>query len=203
VCTLQETKKKKGETKRVRKKALCFLAFCILTLAPMLLQACCKCAAAQGSYTWKVSIKQTNCYAQAEGWFCVDEEKQSEDFGYPELLVCYDSSASQIVDDFWVIPPNGVKYWIRFDWDKDDVWDEIIYGEYISFTGSYWSKSYSHSPETVTIEGNEMKAVGGIVVPVDKSGLLAPYIGLASTILVATVATAICVRRVKRRKEKQ
>jgi hypothetical protein len=45
--------------------------------------------------------------------------------------------------------------------------------------------------------------VGGIVVPIDKLGLLAPYIGLASTILVATVATAICVRRVKRRKEKQ
>jgi len=45
--------------------------------------------------------------------------------------------------------------------------------------------------------------VGGFVVPVDKFGLLAPYIGLASTILVATVATAIYVKRVKRRKEKQ
>jgi len=46
-------------------------------------------------------------------------------------------------------------------------------------------------------------AVGGVVVPVDKSGLLAPYIGLASTILVATVASAIYVKRVKHRKEKQ
>jgi len=46
-------------------------------------------------------------------------------------------------------------------------------------------------------------AVGGIVVPVDKFGLLAPYIGLSSTILVATVATAIYAKRVKRRKEKQ
>jgi len=45
--------------------------------------------------------------------------------------------------------------------------------------------------------------VGGVWVPVDKFGLLAPYIGLASTIIVATVATAICLRRVKRRKEKQ
>ncbi|MCJ7423768.1 hypothetical protein MUP01_05815 [Candidatus Bathyarchaeota archaeon] len=44
--------------------------------------------------------------------------------------------------------------------------------------------------------------VGGIVVPVDKFGLLAPYIGLASTIIVATVATAIYVKRVKRGKEK-
>ena len=47
------------------------------------------------------------------------------------------------------------------------------------------------------------EAVGGIVVSVDKFGLLAPYIGLASTMLVATVATAIYVKRVKRRKEKQ
>jgi hypothetical protein len=45
--------------------------------------------------------------------------------------------------------------------------------------------------------------VGGIVVPVDKLALLAPYIGLASTIVVATVATAIYTKRVKRRKEKQ
>jgi hypothetical protein len=48
--------------------------------------------------------------------------------------------------------------------------------------------------------------VGGtsfpISVPIDKSGLLAPYIGFASTIIVATVATAIYVKRVKRRKEK-
>jgi len=47
------------------------------------------------------------------------------------------------------------------------------------------------------------EAVGGVWVPVDKFGLLAPYIGLASTILVATVATAIYVKRVKHRKEKQ
>lgn len=45
-------------------------------------------------------------------------------------------------------------------------------------------------------------AVGGIAVPVDKLGLLAPYIGLASTILVATGVTAIYAKRVKRRKEK-
>ena len=49
----------------------------------------------------------------------------------------------------------------------------------------------------------ETETVGGIVVPVDKFGLLAPYIGLASTILAATVATAVYVKCVKRRKEKQ
>ena len=45
--------------------------------------------------------------------------------------------------------------------------------------------------------------VGGIVIPVDKFALLAPYIGLTSTVTVAAVATVIYVKRVKRRKEKQ
>ena len=48
--------------------------------------------------------------------------------------------------------------------------------------------------------------VGGIYIPVNKLALLASYIGLASTILVATAATAataIYVKRVKRRKKKQ
>lgn len=43
--------------------------------------------------------------------------------------------------------------------------------------------------------------VGGFVLPVDKFGLLAPYIGLASTILAATAATAVYVKRIKHRKE--
>ncbi len=52
--------------------------------------------------------------------------------------------------------------------------------------------------------------VGGVWVPVDKPALLAsnaialaPYIGLATTILVATVAAAIYARRVRRVKKKQ
>jgi hypothetical protein len=45
--------------------------------------------------------------------------------------------------------------------------------------------------------------VGGIYFPAEKFGLLTPYIGLASTILVATVATAFYVKRVRQRKEKQ
>jgi hypothetical protein len=44
--------------------------------------------------------------------------------------------------------------------------------------------------------------VGGVALSVDKLGLLAPYIGLASTIVVATVATTLYAKRVKRRKEK-
>lgn len=45
--------------------------------------------------------------------------------------------------------------------------------------------------------------VGGIEVPVDKSALLAPYIGLASTTMIGAVATAVYVKRAERRKEKQ
>jgi hypothetical protein len=51
--------------------------------------------------------------------------------------------------------------------------------------------------------GTNATGVGGIIVPVDKFALLAPYIGLTSTIIVATVATVIYVKRVKHRKEKQ
>jgi hypothetical protein len=60
------------------------------------------------------------------------------------------------------------------------------------------------SNETFTAYyGTPPPCVGGVIVPVDKFGLLAPYIGLASTIIVTTAATAIYVRRVRRRKEKQ
>jgi len=53
------------------------------------------------------------------------------------------------------------------------------------------------------VEFPETAPVGGFVVPVDKFGLLAPYIGIASTIVIASVAFAIYVKRVKHRNEKQ
>lgn len=58
---------------------------------------------------------------------------------------------------------------------------------------------------TIELEGmpSESQSVGGVITPVNKFGLLAPYIGLASTIAVATVAAAIYAKRVKCRKEKQ
>lgn len=56
-------------------------------------------------------------------------------------------------------------------------------------------------PATVYLELSSV--VGGFVVPVDKLGLLVPLIGLASTLIVATVATAIYIKRVKRRTEKE
>jgi hypothetical protein len=53
------------------------------------------------------------------------------------------------------------------------------------------------------LNGTTASGVGGIVIPVDKFGLLAPYIGLASTTMIGAVATVVYVKRVKRRKEKQ
>ncbi len=44
-------------------------------------------------------------------------------------------------------------------------------------------------------------SVGGIIVPVDKLALLAPYIGLASTILIVTAVTLIYVKRIKKREQ--
>lgn len=48
-----------------------------------------------------------------------------------------------------------------------------------------------------------LPSVSGIVIPIDKFGLLAPYIGLPSTILAAALTTTVYVKRVKRKKEKQ
>jgi hypothetical protein len=55
----------------------------------------------------------------------------------------------------------------------------------------------------IHVDISALLPVGGVVLPVDKSGLLAPYMGLASTIVVATVATAVYVKHVNRRKEKR
>jgi len=73
-----------------------------------------------------------------------------------------------------------------------------------------WSTGQTSTTITVTTSGTytalyeyETPPVGGVWVPVDKLGLLAPYIGLASTIIVATAATAIYAKRVRPRKEKR
>jgi hypothetical protein len=65
------------------------------------------------------------------------------------------------------------------------------------------NNGYYDAGDMVNYLGVRAPPVGGIWASVDKLGLLAPYIGLASTILVATVATSICAKRVNRKKEKQ
>jgi len=79
--------------------------------------------------------------------------------------------------------------------------EEIIHIEPLEYSWSPGNLTfYLHTRATVrpaTI------AVGGFTMPVSKSALLAPYIGLASTTALVTAATAIYTRRIKRGKEKQ
>jgi plastocyanin len=73
---------------------------------------------------------------------------------------------------------------------------------------SSWSYTFSepihlqyYSFDRLWITGNvtvTISSVGGVVVSVDKFGLLAPYIALVSTILVATAATALYAKRRKK-----
>ena len=84
---------------------------------------------------------------------------------------------------------------------------------YVEIRGLLYTKHTVkvHASDTPPVGDNDvwyfgipaLSPVGGIAIPIDKLGLLAPYIGLASTIVVATVVTAIYAKRVKRRKEKQ
>jgi len=94
---------------------------------------------------------------------------------------------------------HGVRYGtapielLRFDsFDEGQSWAVTNMGTYDT-TNYFIVGTFYEAPP----------GVGGVVVPVDKLGLLAPYIAYASTILVATAATSIYVKRVKRRKENQ
>ena len=91
------------------------------------------------------------------------------------------------------------------DWFDLEFWTTynyvVIKSPYKTESGWFSTSGFATQDERVTMWLQfPLTAVGGNVVAVDKFGLLAPYIGLASTIAVATVATAIYV---KRRKEKQ
>jgi len=87
---------------------------------------------------------------------------------------------------------------------NDNVGDHMI-----TITIKWWQAGQLYRDDWdgfITVKSGNVSGVGGVLVPVDKFGLLAPYIGLASTILVAivaTVATAVYVNRVKHRKETQ
>ena len=73
------------------------------------------------------------------------------------------------------------------------------YANFVATINSYWPNS-TIIPLYVSTGG-----VGGIVIPVDKFGLLAPYIGLGlgSTILLATMATVFVVKRRKQKGGKE
>ena len=97
--------------------------------------------------------------------------------------------------------PSGGNYWSDYEdiypdaeeIDDSGIWDTpyVIYADNVD---NYPLMEPWTQPQPTP--------VGGISIPVDKFSLLAPYIALVSTILVATAATAIYVKRVKHRKEK-
>ena len=99
-------------------------------------------------------------------------------------------------------------------WDGTSV--SVTALSYADYKFDHWildSSSSYFNPISVTMNTNHnlqpvfkyspTSPVGGLMVLIDKLGLLAPYICLASTIIVATVAIAIYVKRVKHRREKQ
>ncbi|MDH5770955.1 MAG: hypothetical protein OEZ25_06685, partial [Candidatus Bathyarchaeota archaeon] len=113
--------------------------------------------------------------------------------------------------DFTVIDPNGKVSTFNKDLEFSDTAVGITYPDdpnwspagCVNTVGTYTVKVKTYSLEKTFERTKNEKSVGGIWFPVNKLTLLAPYIGLASTMLVATVATAIYVKRVKHRKEKQ
>jgi len=90
----------------------------------------------------------------------------------------------------WVLGIPSTGYYLRY-WELDGSNGGVANPIMVTMTTNH------------TLRAVFSSGVGGAVVSIDKLGLLAPYFGLASAIIVATLAAAIYVKRVKRRKEKQ
>lgn len=106
-----------------------------------------------------------------------------------------------------------------FDFDIDITWCD---GTKVSKRGEIIkplpnSKTYTHDADKVVVnvtttpsklggpgsKNAQLKSVNAAGILIDRTDLLVPYIGLASTIIVTTAATAIYVKRAKHRKKKQ
>ncbi len=105
-----------------------------------------------------------------------------------------DVTQGPMAGNSWGEEYASIGWGFKLGTNRIEVWDD-----YLRFEKYFPILCEPGATITFTFTGG----VGGIVIPIDKFGLLAPYIGLASTILVATVATVIYVKRVKGRKEKQ
>lgn len=194
--TERERKDWKMKWKNITLHKKSFLVISCL-LGILLLQSSIMSVQAQAKDNWIVKLSQSedttaqiyNCYFTKDG----------EDVGGNiDSLICDDTvSTARISKDDLDEDPNDFHYSIDIWWADGDFEQHL--DEEITAPGS---KKYTHSPDEVVVEVYPVR-VGGVWVPVDKFGLLASYIGLASTILVATAATGIYVKRVKRRKEKQ
>jgi len=73
----------------------------------------------------------------------------------------------------------------------------------VQVSSTYNGVTATNSTSFTYIYTAASSSVGGIAVRFDMLSLLAPYIGLIATILTATVASIVYVKRAKHRKEKQ
>jgi len=145
------------------------------------------------AYDQKFRIKASS-NVSANGY--VSFTKDGTIIGGPYWVFCDGESR----DYSWELPekPNDISWSISVYWVHGDIpepwWRE----------NQPWPATYkiTHSSPELEVVLEEPTTVGGIASPVDKLGLLVPYIGLASTILDSTVATSIYAKHVKRRKEK-
>lgn len=147
---------------------------------------------------------------KSTGWLKWHEDGPN---GYDQVEI-EEGERWEVIDIFAISPTDEAKEelgWdtsepIGEDYDGSDGWI-VPWNSRLVSNGLYvvevkmTDSAGNYGIDTMVV--HVKNTVGGIVLPVDKLGLLAPYIGLASTIAVATVAAAIYVKRVKRRKEKQ
>jgi hypothetical protein len=76
------------------------------------------------------------------------------------------------------------------------------FDDFASTVNTHWPNA-TYIPLYVSYPVGNYTGVGGVIFPIDKLALLAPYIGLTSTVIVAAVATVVYVKRVKHKKERQ
>lgn len=179
------------------------IVLCTLVTVAVISQFCVQPVAA-GPFRYKITLSQTGCDARCVGYMTHNGMQVPEGVGWD--LSCKSTSVS-----------TG---WFQTEWEVNDwhftiwIYESCHLGDPAflkpgypkpvdegSFTVPHSWKSGPLSPAEVTM--TITSPVGGVWVPVNKFGLLAPYIGLASTIVVAAIATTVYAKRVNRRKEKQ
>jgi plastocyanin len=130
-----------------------------------------------------------------------------QDFAFhPQILIIQAGDAVTWMNNDTVIYTLWFVYAENQTTYKKGLSEPILPGEKWSWTFDEPVKLQYYSFERLWITGNITVTsipVGGLLVPVDKFGLLAPYMGLASILIVAAIVTVIYVKHVNRRKEKQ
>jgi len=130
---------------------------------------------------------------------CIKVETNSDEV-WAKLVQLYQNGSERWIGG--IVERYENEWGFRFDPDTImvaevtiEVWQTTIRG--ISENLDYWLGEMAVVGARV-IEIHSPPPVGGVWIPIDKFSLLAPYIGLISTIIIATVVTAIHAKRKKR-----